>query len=114
MDKTSRRQAIRDFKEKKVQPGVFAIRCTPSGETWVGAAQNLESQQTRYWFGLRNGGHINRAMQAAWTAHGETAFDFEVLEEIDDEGLTPLGRADLIKAREAHWREALGAKKAAG
>ena len=75
MDKTSRRQAIRDFKEKKVQPGVFAIRCTPSGETWVGAAQNLESQQTRYWFGLRNGGHINRAMQAAWTAHGETAVD---------------------------------------
>ena len=53
-------------------------------------------------------------MQAAWNAHGEPAFSFEPLERIDDEALTPLGRADLIKARERHWLAALGAKKAVG
>jgi hypothetical protein len=53
-------------------------------------------------------------MQAAWVAHGEAVFSFEALERLDDEELTPLGRADLIKTRERHWLAALGAKKAVG
>jgi hypothetical protein len=114
MDKSSRRQAIRDYKERKAQAAVFAIRCAASGETWVAGAANLESQQTRYWFGLRTGGHINRGMQAAWTAHGEESFSFEVLERLEDEDLTSLGRTDLIKARERHWLATLAARKAAG
>jgi hypothetical protein len=114
MDKQSRRQAIRDYKEKKIAPGVYAVRCAASGEVWVGGSRNLDAQQNSLWFGLRTGGHVNRTMQAAWTTHGEASFSFEALERIDDEDLTPLGRADLIKARERHWLAALGAKKAVG
>jgi len=114
MDKQTRREAIRDWKERKVAVGAYAVRCAPSGEVWVGGSRNLEAQQTSLWFGLRMGGHINRAMQTAWNIHGADAFSFEVLERIEDDDLTPLGRADLIKARERHWLAALGAKKAAG
>ena len=114
MDKQSRRQAIRDYKEKKPTPGVYAVRCAAAGEVWVGGSRNLDAQQNSLWFGLKSGGHVNRAMQAAWTAHGEAAFSFEELERIDDEEMTPLGRADAIKARERHWLAALGAKKAVG
>ena len=114
MDKQSRRQAIRDYKEQKPAPGVYAVRCAATGEVWVGGSRNLDAQQNSLWFGLRTGGHVNRAMQASWTAHGEGGFSFEALERIDDEDLTPLGRADLIKARERHWLAALGAKKAVG
>jgi hypothetical protein len=114
MDKQSRRQAIRDYKERKAAPGVYAVRCAATGEVWVGGSRNLDAQQNSLWFGLRTGGHVNRAMQAAWTAHGEAAFSFEPLERIEDEDLTPLGRTDVIKARERHWLAALGAKKAVG
>lgn len=115
MDKTARREAIRDFKEKKTIGGVYAIRCAPSGEVWVAAAPNVETQHQRHWFGLRTGGHHNRALQAAWTTHGgEAAFSFEILERLDDDTLTPLGRADHLKARERHWLAALGARKAVG
>ena len=114
MDKQSRRQAIRDYKERKAAPGVYVVRCAATGEVWVGGSRNLDAQQNSLWFGLRTGGHANRAMQAAWTAHGEAGFSFEELERIDDEDLTPLGRADLIKARERHWQAALGGKKAVG
>lgn len=75
---------------------------------------NLEAQQDGVWFGLRLGGYPNRALQAAWTAHGEAAFTFEAVERIEDEDLTPLGLADRLKARERHWLAALGALKAAG
>jgi hypothetical protein len=114
MDKQGRRQAIRDYKERKPLPGVYAVRCKATGQVWVGGSRNLEAQQNGLWFGLRAGGHVNREMQAAWNAHGESAFSFEALERLDDESLTPMGRADALKARERHWLGALGAKKAVG
>ena len=114
MDKSLRRQAVRDFKERKVLRGIFAVRCAASGEVWVGAARNLDQQQNAIWFGLKNGGYINRAVQAAWTAHGEAGLAFEVLETFDDEAMSPVGRADLAKARAAHWRDQLGAAKLVG
>jgi hypothetical protein len=114
MDKQSRRQVTRDYKERKVSQGVFAVRCAATGETWVGKSRNLDQQQNGIWFGLRSGGYVNRAVQAAWKAHGEGAFSFEVLEAIDAEDLTAYGRDNLLKDRDAHWRAALGAAKIVG
>lgn len=114
MDKQSRRQLVRDFKERKAPMGVYAVRCAATGELWVGATKNLEAQQRSTWFGLCQGTYVNKPMAAAWKAHGEGAMSFEVLEAIDEPDLTPLGLADLLKARERHWIETLAAKKAVG
>jgi hypothetical protein len=114
MDRQSRRELLRDYKERKAPAGVYAIRCAASGEVWVGATRNLDAQKNSFWFGLSTRGHANRALQAAWNTHGEATFRYEALERIEDEDLTPLGLADALKARERHWREALGAGKAAG
>jgi hypothetical protein len=114
MDKSLRRQAARDFKERKVLRGVFAVRCAAAGQVWVASSRNLEQQQNRVWFALKGGGYINRAVQSAWTAHGEAGFAFEVLETFDDEDMGDLARADLAKARAAHWRNQLGAAKLVG
>ena len=114
MDKQSRRQVVRDYKERKVSMGIFAVRCAVTGQAWVGQSRNLEQQQNGIWFGLRQGGHPNLALRAAWAAHGEAAFAFEVLEVIDTEGLSPYGRDNLLKDRDAHWRAELGAPKLVG
>jgi hypothetical protein len=114
MDNQSRRQAIRDYKERKVPVGIYAVRCAVTGEAWVGQSQNLPQQQNRIWFGLRQGGHPNPSLRAAWSAHGEAAFAFDVLETVDDEGLNPYARGNLLKDRDAHWRSALGAAKIVG
>ena len=114
MDKQTRRQAVTDYKERKVSKGIFAVRCAVTGETWVGQSRNLEQQQNGIWFGLRQGGHPNPALRAAWAAHGEAAFVFEVVEAIDDEGLSAYGRDSLLKDRAAAWRAQLGATKLVG
>ncbi|MBX3483207.1 GIY-YIG nuclease family protein [Phenylobacterium sp.] len=114
MDKQSRRELLRGFKEKKTAAGVYAVRCAASGEVWVGGSRNIDPQRNSIWFSLKQGAHMNRAMQAAWKAHGEGAFTYEVLERLEAEDMTPLGLADLTKARERHWIEALAAKKAVG
>ena len=114
MDKQSRRDAIRDYKERTISRGVFAVRCAPSGQVWVAVSRNLDQQQNSLWFGLKQGSYVNRDVQAAWTAHGEASLGYEVLEVFDDEEMSPIGRTDLAKARLAHWLGEFGAKKLVG
>ncbi|MBU1376561.1 MAG: GIY-YIG nuclease family protein [Alphaproteobacteria bacterium] len=114
MDKQSRREAIREYKEKKTQSGVYAVRCAATAEVWVAASRNIDAQQNSLWFGLRSGGHPNKGLQATWATHGQDGLSYEVLERVEAGELTPLGLADLVKTRERHWLAALGAKKAGG
>lgn len=114
MDKQSRRQVVRDYKDRKVPMGIFAVRCAVTGQAWVGQSRNLAQQQNGIWFSLRQGGHPNATLRAAWAAHGETAFAFEILETLDGEGLGAYGRDTLLKERDAHWRATLGGTKIVG
>lgn len=109
MDKAAKRAAASVYKERKVAAGIYAVRCAPSGEVWVGAAPSLETIQNRIWFGLRLGSCPQRSAQDAWTAHGEAAFSFEVLETYD-EGAADLLQREWLKDRAAHWRAELSAK----
>lgn len=115
MDNARKKDLIRAFKETPVRQGVFAVRCAASGQVWVSPSPNLDKQQTGLWFSLRMGGNPNKAMQAAWKAHGEAAFSFEVLEvlEIADDTPPYVIRTQL-KDRAASWQEKLGAQRALG
>jgi hypothetical protein len=110
----SRRDLIRAYKERTPERGIFAVRCAASGEAWVGATDNLDTQQNGIWFALRVGGFPNPAVVRAWAAHGAESFAFEILERVDEPDMTPMGVRDHLKRREAHWREALGAGKLTG
>ena len=109
MEKARRREIARAYAERERVQGVFAVRCTASGDVWVSASRNLDTQKNSVWFALRMGGHPNKAVQAAWNTHGEEAFVYEIVEKLSAESLTPIGLRDLMKARERHWREALAA-----
>lgn len=97
MDKQSRREALRQYKEAIPSVGVFAVRCAATGQSWVGISKNLEQQQNRIWFGLRLGTYPNRDLVAAWKAHGPDAFAFEVLEVLDTRDATPLAIDLMLK-----------------
>ncbi len=107
MDNARKKELARSYKEQKVRAGIFAIRCSASGESWVAQAPDLDKRQNGLWFQLRMGGFPGRSLQQAWNTHGESAFAFEILEEIrhENETMIPL----LLKEREAHWRKELGA-----
>jgi hypothetical protein len=106
MDK---REAKREFKERKPEGGVFAVRFAGSGEVWVGSSANLPSSETGLRFMLRQGTHINRELQAAWNTHGQEGFRVEIVERFPDD-LTELGRRDALRDRRKHWMETLGAR----
>jgi hypothetical protein len=108
---TERKALVRDYRDRKVEAGAYAVRCLATGEVWVGATPDLATRRSGVWFTLRQGSHSDRALQTAWRTHGEAAFVFEALEAIDDEGLGDLGRSSLLKERRDAWIAQLNARK---
>jgi group I intron endonuclease len=60
--------------------GVYAIRHVQSGRRYIGGSTDMTGRWTYHRFTLRRGMHKTAALQALWTADGEDAFVFEVLE----------------------------------
>jgi hypothetical protein len=102
MDGLDRKAAISAYKERKVPAGIFAVRCAASGQRWVGKAPDLKTIQNRIWFVLRHASSTCPSLQAAWRAHGEASFAFEVIEQLEDEDDAYV-RGRLLKSRLAHW-----------
>jgi hypothetical protein len=107
--KAARKEAIQKFKERKPALGVFAVRCTATGRVWVDASRNLDAANNGTWFGLRNGGHRDKSLQEEWNAHGEAAFQYEILEKLAED-VHPLAIADLLKQTRSRWIAQLGAR----
>ena len=72
MSTAARKEAIRRFKEQTPGRGVFAVRCTASGRTWVGHSQNLGASHNGIWFALQQHAHRDRALQALKETKGES------------------------------------------
>jgi hypothetical protein len=104
-----RKAAVAAYKERKAVAGIYAMRCAPTGQSWVGRAQNLDTVKNRLWFTLRQGANPHRSLQAAWREHGAESFAFEELERLDDEALAYV-RDGMLKERLAYWCARLGAE----
>jgi hypothetical protein len=109
MESTARKAAIRAYKERKPQRGVYALRCAATARVWVGSTPNLDAARNRLGFTLGNGSHPDRTLQADWNTHGEPAFHFETLEKLKD-GVLPLAISDLLKEKKLHWLSRLSAR----
>lgn len=61
---------------------IYRITCTANGKFYIGSTVNKAQRWARHRRQLRDDTHPNKHMLAAWQAHGETAFVFEVLEDV--------------------------------
>jgi len=77
-------------------PGIYGIRNIQNGKIYIGSSTN---PMIKRWQGhdscLRNGKHSNRHLGAAFAKHGRDAFEYLVLEVVDD--------LDRITEREQYW-----------
>jgi len=105
-----RKAAVAAYKERKSASGIYALRCGPTGEVWVGYAADMEKIRNRLDFTLRSGATPHRELLEACRTHGAEAFEFEALEVREEEKDEPgFARDAWRKARLAHWRENLEA-----
>jgi hypothetical protein len=107
--KESRKQLAAQYKEKKPQVGAYAVRCTTTGRVWVGSSRNLAATKNGLWFGLRTGLHRGLSLQDEWNAQGEPAFQYEVLEALNED-VNVMNVWDVLKEKKQAWVAQLGAE----
>jgi hypothetical protein len=100
--KAERKEAARQFKERKPSPGIYALRSSATGRTWVDSSPNLHAAENSVFFQLRQGLHRNQELQAEWNAQGEACFRFEVLETLPED-TAALNLRDLLRERKKFW-----------
>jgi hypothetical protein len=105
----NRKEAIAEYKNRKIPRGTFSVRFAENGPTWVDATPDLDAAKNSLLWALRHGMHRNKDLQAEWNAHGESAFQYEVLEKLEDD-LAPMAWRDLLKDKKKEWLEQLGAQ----
>jgi group I intron endonuclease len=78
------------------RPGVYLIRNVTNNKVYVGsAARSIHERWTCHKWQLRHNKHENRHLQHAWGKYGEQAFEFIILESIEN--------VDTILEREQFW-----------
>lgn len=75
--------------ESQHKPGVYLIRHLPSGMTYVGQANRIQTRWNQHKQQLRAGSHHNKALQKYWLNFREEDFQFKVIVNAP-EGLSPL------------------------
>jgi hypothetical protein len=85
------------------------LNCVRDAAVWVGASRNLDATKNGFWFTLRNGSHTDKSLQAEWNLQGEPAFQYDVLEKLDED-VHPLEVADRLKEKRNYWIARLGAQ----
>jgi len=106
MDRESRAEAKRRYKEEVHPKGIYCIRCAESKSVWIDSSRNLPGSENRLQFSLKTGMHLNKDLQTALKSFGATAFQFEVLEIFDQE-LSTYELDKQLKERRKHWQETL-------
>lgn len=61
---------------------IYQITCIKTQKFYIGSTMNKAQRWARHRRELRQGKHVNKHLQAAWSKHGEEAFEFRILEEV--------------------------------
>lgn len=64
-------------------PGIYVIRCLATGREYVGSSVDCKGRADQHISKLRDGTHINKRLQGAWSYYGESSFEFFVIEQVD-------------------------------
>ena len=103
----SRKELIREYKERREPAGVFMVKNTSNGKVLLGSSRNLEGPLNSHRFMLLIGKHENEALQKDWLAFGEDSFVFEILEIVPESGDPVFNLDDELTLLEEIWLEKL-------
>lgn len=103
----SKKDIIREYKERKKQAGVFQVKNTVNGKILLGSSLNLDGPLNSHKFMLTIGSHRNKALQKEWNEYGEDKFVFEILEVVKPKDDPNFNMNDELTLLEQIWLEKL-------
>lgn len=75
---------LTDMSSHPTKSGIYKITNTANGKCYIGCAVNIKKRFYEHKWALTRGEHGNPHLQAAWQKYGEEAFEFSVIELVED------------------------------
>jgi len=106
----TRKDLLHEYKDRKKTAGVYRIRNTFTGKSFLASAPDLDGRLNSHRFRLSIGAHPNEALQRDWNELGESTFVFEICETVAEKegaGFDPDTELSLL---EEIWLERAAAE----
>jgi hypothetical protein len=103
----SRKDLIREYKERPRPLGIFRIHNTVADRSLIGAGVDTPALLNRHRAQLRFGAHPNRALQQDWNALGPDTFVFETLDTLAPPDRPGADQKEDLGVLEQLWRDKL-------
>jgi hypothetical protein len=104
----SKKDMLREYRERRKPAGVYQIKNTVSGRIFLGSSLDLDGVFNSHRFRLEAGLHPNEGLQKDWKEFGPDRFAFEVLETVPVKDDPPTAVEDELALLEEIWLEKLG------
>lgn len=98
-----RSEIKRDYKQAKRPMGVYRIRNTRNGKSYVGFSADLQAGINRQKAELKFGSHRNAELLGEYKSFGESAFEFEILDELAHDENSSADPAEELRILSEMW-----------
>jgi hypothetical protein len=99
----NRSEAKKEYKQSKRPMGVYRIRNTRNGKSYVGYSTDLQARMNRQQAELKFGSHRNAELLGEWKSFGESSFEFEVLDELEPDENSKADPAQELRILSEMW-----------
>jgi hypothetical protein len=100
MDKS---KVKREYKQEKRPMGVYRIRNVKRGKSYIGYSIDLQAIMNRQKAELKFGSHRNAELLGEWKSLGESAFEFEVLDELERDDQSNADPTEELRILSEMW-----------
>lgn len=83
--------------------GVYRMKNLQNGKSYIGYAANLPARLNRLKFELKYGIHVNAELLSEWKSLGESAFEFEVLDVLEQAEDSRENNTDALRLLAEMW-----------
>lgn len=83
----------------EIVSGIYQIRNKIDGKIYIGSSKNIHVRWNSHISAFKRGDHANIHLQKAWEKYGSDAFEFSILERVND--------LNNLKNREQYWMDKL-------
>jgi hypothetical protein len=80
----NKKELINEYKNKKQIGGICKITNIKTGKILLITAPNIEAIKNRFEFSKKMDSCINCKLQNDWNKYGSDSFDFEIIEELEE------------------------------
>jgi hypothetical protein len=102
MEQFSKRDRKEQYKNRVVTGGIYCIKCSGNGRTWIKSTKDLAGQKNKFEFFTSTNFCPEPGMNLEWKQYGANSFSFTVLETQTDQEF-----AEDIRTLYDMWMEKL-------